>query len=312
MQEKKLKILKKALNYAHLSRDEHLFYCPFCSHHKPKLSINVKKNVFKCWVCDSRGKNLYYLVKRFGNFSQQQEYLQIDGSTEISDFENLFITGEKQEEEQIIELPKEFVSLTGKNLSLTSTPALKYLKNRQISEKDILKWKIGYCVSGEYKNRIIIPSFDEEGRVNYFIARTYKDDFRKYKNPPVSKNIIFNELWIDWESSIVLVEGVFDAFKEENMIPLMGSTLREGSKIFQKVIENNCKIYLALDADAFKKEKDIMLKLLDYGIEIYKMDTNGYDDVFEMPAEIYFERKKHASVINRDNFFEYQFLCTNF
>ena len=312
MQAKKTKILKQVLNHAYSNRDEQLFYCPFCDHHKPKLSVNVEKGVFKCWVCDVRGKNLYYLIKRFGNFHQQQEYLRIEGSTEITEFENLFASSEEEEKEQIVELPKEFVSLTDKTPGLTSTPALKYLEKRGISKKDILKWKIGHCVSGEYKNRIIIPSFNEDGKVNYFIARALKDEFLKYKNPPASKNIIFNELWIDWESPIVLVEGVFDAFKEENMIPILGSTLRENSKIFQKVIENGCKIYLALDSDAFKKEKDIMLKLLDYGIEIYKIDTTGYEDIFEMPGEIYFERKKQSSVINRDNFFEYQFLCATF
>mgnify|MGYP005631781647 CR=1 FL=1 len=42
---------------------------------------------------------------------------------------------------------------------------------------------------------------------HYFVARTYNGDAYKYKNPNASKDIIFNELFIDWNTDLVLVEG---------------------------------------------------------------------------------------------------------
>ena len=72
--------------------------------------------------------------------------------------------------------------------------ALNYLKYRNVSKNDIVRWRIGFCRTGEYAGRVCIPSFDEEGNLSYFIARTYKNDFPKYKNPPVDRNVVFNEL----------------------------------------------------------------------------------------------------------------------
>ena len=52
------------------------------------------------------------------------------------------------------------------------------------------------------------------------------------------KNIIFNELYVDWDSDLVITEGIFDAIKAgPNSIPLLGSTVRENSKLFQKIIK---------------------------------------------------------------------------
>ena len=304
---KKIKILKQVLDYAYSSRDEHLFSCPFCNHHKPKLSVNVEKNVFKCWVCDVRGKNNYYLIKRFGSFDQQQQWLQITNEVDVRDFE-LFISGSQTEQKvkQEIDLPSEYKPLWGTSYLSAQRP-INYLKNRGISNQKILEWKVGYCSDGEYKERIIIPSFDENGDINYFVARSYSGDWKKYKNPSVSRDIVFNNLNVDWDEDVILVEGVFDAFKESNMIPILGSTLREESELFQKIVENKCNVYLAMDPDAREKEKDIILKLLDYGISVYKIDTTGYADISEMPDQIYFKRKQKAKLINRESFFEYQF-----
>ena len=60
---------------------------------------------------------------------------------------------------------------------------------------DIVWWKIGYCPDGDYKQRIIIPSFDMKGNLNYFIARSYTSgEWQKYKNPPAEKDFIFKAL----------------------------------------------------------------------------------------------------------------------
>ena len=90
---------------------------------------------------------------------------------------------------------------------------------------DIVWWKIGYCPDGKYKERVIIPSFDLKGNLNYFIARSYTSgEWQKYKNPPASRNIIFNELYLDFDEDLILVEGVFDAIKVDiKMSPASGS-----------------------------------------------------------------------------------------
>jgi DNA primase len=201
-----------------------------------------------------------------------------------------------------VELPDEFTSLCTANLPATGTYALKYLEKRGLTKADILKWKIGYCFAGEYRNRIIIPSFDEEGDCSYFIARSYTGDSYKYKNPPASKDIAFNELFINWNEDLVLVEGVFDAIVCGNAVPILGSTLRPGSDLLRKIVQNDTPVFIALDPDAAKKERRIIEMLLRYDIELYKIDVAGHEDVGTMTQATFQERKNNASFVDRDNY----------
>ncbi len=298
----KQKILTNILGDNYKTNDEHLFFCPYCKHHKKKLSVNIDKNVYKCWVCDTNGRNLRRIVRRFGTFAQLQEWDILTNKVNITDFDNLFDTIKEAAVERI-SLPDEFNSLVNKDVPLTSLLARKYLKDHSITKEDILYWKIGYCVSGYYANRIVIPSFDRDGYVNYFIARTYNGSWRKYLNPSVSKDIIFNELYIDWDDDLVITEGAFDAIiAGRNSVPLLGSTLKENSKLFQAIVLNDTPVFMALDHDAQKKEQRIIKKFIHYGIEIYKIDTSGYDDVGSMTKEVFKKRKENATFIAQDDY----------
>jgi len=188
------------------------------------------------------------------------------------------------------------------NTSLVSTQALNYLSKRGIDKYDILRWKIGYCSSGKYAGRVIVPSFNEDGKVNYFIARSYDGNWRKYLNPPDSKDIIFNELYIDWEDDIVLTEGVFDAIKIPNSIPILGSTLRENSKLFQNIIKHDPAVYMSLDPDAETKEFKMIESLLKYGVEVYKVEIKPFKDAGEMSKQEFMERKKKATLIKNTDY----------
>lgn len=301
---KKLDILRDILGSHTRTGSEYLFKCVFCNHHKKKLSVNLDKDKFKCWICNRAGPN-HRLVKRLGTFLQQQTWKELTGVVEISEFEKIIFDQQSavsDTEENNLLLPEEFETLCNKNISLVSTQPLNYLQNRGIDKVDILRWKVGYCPSGKYENRIIVPSLSDEGKLNYFIARTYNKHWRKYLNPPESKDIIFNELMVDWESDVVLTEGVFDAIKIENSIPLLGSTLRENSKLFQKIIKHDPAIYMALDPDAESKEYEMIESLLKYDIEVYKVDIKPYKDAGEMSKNEFIDRKKKATLIKNTDY----------
>lgn len=305
MIKKKIKILYNIFGDYHKSRDEFLFHCPKCNHHKKKLSINLDKDKYKCWVCDYRGNTISRLVRRWGSFSQQQNWSELTSDFNPTAFENLFSDIEEVEEKQTIELPTEFNTLATNNGSLTSLPAKKYLKTRGVNKEDILKWKIGFCSHGEFKDRIIIPSFDADGDLNFFIARSYSGDWKKYKNPRVSKNIIFNELYVDWTSDLTIVEGVFDAIIAGNSVPILGSTLSEKHKLFEKIVENDTPVYVALDPDAESKALKLIQKLIQYDVEVYKVKIEPYNDVAEMSKEEYQKRKSEAILMNSNSYLDY-------
>jgi len=296
------KILYETLGHYADKGSELLFACPSCDHHKRKFSVNLDKNAYKCWVCDYHGRSIRRLVRRFGSYIQLQKWDRISHRTDLERFDELFMEGVPGEGKTTVQLPEEFISLCSDKIPATGTYAYRYLNSRGITKADILKWKIGYCFSGEYRNRIIIPSFDDDGDCSYFIARSYTGDSYKYKNPRSSKDIVFNELFINWNEDLTIVEGVFDALVAGNAVPILGSTLRSGSDLLRKIVYNDTPIYIAMDPDAAKKERRIIKMLLEYDIELYKIDVTGYEDVGSMPKDVFRERKNNASFIDRDDY----------
>ena len=300
---KKLRVLKEILGGFYNSSDEYLFYCPKCDHHKKKLSVNLAKNAFKCWICDYSGTSLRRLVRKYGDYNHLSRWAELTDEVDLNLFSDDLFAEKESETDQRLNIPDEFISLANKNLPLTSRNAQIYLKDRGLTKKDVIYWKIGYCDGGQYDGRVLIPSFDKDGYCNYFVTRTYIGDWRKYLNPTASKDIIFNELYLDFDSDLILVEGVFDAIVAgPNSVPLLGSTLKDTSKLFQEIVRNDTSVYIALDPDASKKEDSLIKKLLNYGIEVYKIDISPYNDVGEMTREEFKIRKSQAIHIEEDTY----------
>ena len=301
--QKKFKIISTILGDSYRSNDEHLFACPYCKHYKKKLSVNIEKNVYKCWICETLGRDIRRLVRRFGDFNQLQEWDKLTNRININEFDDLFVEEKKDVKASgYLGMPSGFISLNNEP-SLSASPALNYLKKRDILDKDILYWKMGYCMDGRYANRIIVPSFNEGGDLNYFVARSFCSDPRKYLNPPVSKDVVFNELYLEWDTDLVITEGIFDAIiAGPNAVPLLGSTLRPSSKLFMKIVHNDTPVFLALDPDADNKEKRIIKLFLTYGLEVYKIDISGYEDVSDMGREEFLQRKQNAVLVQETDY----------
>lgn len=261
------------------SKGNHAFKCPFCDHHKLKLEINLnttakRENFWHCWICNSKGKTLLTLFKKIKA-----------PENKINELNVLIIPSKKEEHIAIsaLELPKEFISLSDtiedRIAQIEAKHALGFLKKRNITLNDIKKYNIGFCKEGKYEYRIIVPSYDEYGKLNYFIARDYKEpSLQKYKNPPVSaKDVIGFELYINWDAPIILVEGIFDALTiKRNVIPLFGKVIH--GKLMEKLVKSSVdRIYIALDNDARRDALKQAEMLMSYGKEIYLVEMEGKD-----------------------------------
>jgi DNA primase len=265
------------------ARGNKAYNCPYCNHHKPKLEINFTENKngdnpWHCWVCDKKGKKLYQVFKQAGASDDKMAELRVivkyvGPETEV------------QVQEQV-QLPKEFETFESlKSVDVEGRQALAYLKNRGLTEDDILKYNIGYCSSGRYAKMVIIPSYDANGQLNYFTGRSFeKDPYVKYRNPSVSRDIIPFELFINWNIPLILCEGPFDALAiKRNVIPLLGKNIQ--SKLMKKIVTSSVeKIYIALDKDAQKQALTFCEQLLNEGKEVYLVDMQDKD-----PGEMGFE-----------------------
>jgi DNA primase len=164
------------------------------------------------------------------------------------------------------------------NKSLEYRHALNYLKKRNITRDDILRYNIGYCETGLYRNRIIIPSYDKDASINFFSARDFLNTSNyKYLLPPWSKDIIGFELFINFQEPIVLVEGSFDAISiRNNVIPLFGKIMSNALK--EAILENDVKrVNICLDNDAIKDSLKIVDYLTPFGIDVRLIQMKDKD-----------------------------------
>ena len=274
-------LLEKVLYKSYqMKNGEHAFHCPFCNHHKKKLQVNTETQKWHCWVCNKGGHKIGILLRKINAPKQIiSDVLKI-----LGDYRS--VSKEKEEITQYdVSLPNCYKPLWKKSNDPLYKNAIFYLKNRGITETDILRYSIGYCTSNGYSNRIIIPSYDADGKLNYFIARDmFPNSKLKYKNPPMSKDTVCFELFINWKEPIVLVEGAFDAISvRRNVIPLLGKF--PSKTLVKRLVEKKVKtIYVALDEDAKKDAIKLSKFLMDYGISTYLLDMDGKD-----PSELGFE-----------------------
>ena len=263
------------------ARENYAFSCPFCNHRKPKLEINMAtneegKNFWECWVCQTRGTTIRSLLKQLKTpRDQAQEILKYLPKGTYVEYNKV----------ESVELPKEYQPLySASTTSIVANMVRKYLYERGLTDNDFIKYGIGYCGSGDFSGRIIIPSYTSSGQLNYFVGRSYEGGYFKYKNPETSKDIIFFENLINWNAPIILCEGVFDAIAiRRNAIPILGKAISDS--LYKKILTSPTNdIYIALDTDARTAAIKIAEQFLNLGKRVYLINLNQKD-----PSEMGFK-----------------------
>ena len=224
---------------------------------KGNLELNYNRDVFKCWVCKDTNYmsgSITRLIKIYGTAKNLRDYRLFKPDAA------LFGTRPRID----VKLPegyKKLINCSYKDFKYSS--AMKYLEGRGITKDIIEKFDIGYTTKGTFFNRIIIPSYDEDGKLNYFVARWFDKVYTKikYLNPEVEKqSIIFNEQKINWDATIYLVEGATDHIVVPNSIPLLGKFVSD--TLMEKLHDKaNANIVILFDSDALEDAKFLYGKL---------------------------------------------------
>ena len=252
-------------------QNEFMYWSPFITHHKRKLQVNIQTQKWHCWVSNTGGRNLFQLFKRV-NASREQfkELVELVGEPKYSRVK-------KQDKKDLVRLPDEYKPLWNGGDGIVKRHALTYMYKRGFTDDDILKHNIGYCDEGKYSNRIIIPSYDSNGGLNFFVGRDFYKSKLKYLNSFTSKDVIGFDLFINWDEPIILCEGVFDAMSfKRNAIPLFGKTMSK--RLHKKILKQKVKkVFLALDDDAKLDAMKISEKLMNEGIDVRKIDLKNGD-----------------------------------
>ena len=291
MSERLISLLDNVLGSGHkTSGNNRSYYCPFCNHRKRKLEVQTTtnkkgENPYNCWVCNVKGKRLTSLFKRL-NVGQQNTTL-LHSLININKRPKDIFETETQQKYQFLNLPPEYKPLWVYNKSPEYKNAFYYVtKKRGLTANDIMKYKIGYCATGDYRGNIVIPSYDTNGQLNFFTTRSYYEtEYGKHKNPDVSKDVVGFELFINWNYPVILTEGGFDAVTiKRNVIPLFGKIVLD--KLKYKIIKEKVKeLYIILDPDALRNAIRTVEYFLGNGVKVYLVELQNED-----PNEMGYER----------------------
>jgi DNA primase len=259
--------------------------CPVCDEggNKGNLEVNIEKSLFHCWSCgDYEGTHgsLGKLFDKFGNKKQKKLYQVLKPETIIK----------REKKKKTLKLPDRFTQFKDSSkIYPIRRQAMNYLNGRGITDDMIERYGIGFCDNGDHAGRIVIPSYNKKGELNYYIARSWDPMSRaKYKNPEAEKDkIIFWENLIDWNKDIFLVEGAFDGLFLNNAIPMLGKHMSE--LLFETIYMNaKSNIIICLDADAWQNAVKLYHELnggeLWGRIKLVKLPDNK--DIADLRGEI--------------------------
>jgi len=289
----KVQALRRALGHELITKgDELVFLCPRCHHHKPKLSVNVVLDKFNCWICHFRDK------------SSLAPLLLRDDRERYSPPVDVPVVKKTYD---VPRLPAEFRSLAVDWHSPIQTRALRFLSERGLDRTDVIRLKLGYCETGYYANRVVFPSFDAFGELSFVVGRLFYDVGRfrsqpKYLHGNYDKDIIFNEYLIDWSSPVVLVEGPFDAAIAQNAIALQGCWMDKSSRVFSRLIVEECEVVIALDRDTRTNRRGANWRVADtlmsYGIRCSVLPLGEFPDVGAMSKTEFSNALVHRRPLN--------------
>jgi len=201
----------------------HLGLCPFHAEKTPSFTVNYEKQIFYCFGCGVGGNVFAFLMKKEGlTFPEAVKYIAEKYGIDIP-VESMTPEQKKRisEKESLLSVNKQAMDFFCKSLFEGSSGkrALDYLNKREISEKTIRNYHIGYAPEGwntlynyltkkkippgqiekagliiqrsnapgfydRFRERIIFPIFDPNSQVIGFGGRVMDDSLPKYLNSP--------------------------------------------------------------------------------------------------------------------------------
>lgn len=176
-----------------------------------------------------------------------------------------------------VPLPKEMIRITHKNIPTYLT------RTRNISARTILRFEMGYCETGRYRGRIIIPLRTDGHRSFIAYSTTGRAPKVLYPKHCQMNRFLFpyNYIALKRPRKVVLVEGVMDALRilehghEALPLAMLGSVISSHQiwLLLNLMTERATDITVCLDSDANGKAEKVTKKI---------SSTIGYSQLYQM------------------------------
>jgi len=199
-------------------------------------------------------------------------------STPVTDFKDLFLFSEKTKssDKESQSLPSDLFLRTVKE----HFPD--YLSRRRFSLSEVEGFDLRFTVGGVYRNSIVFPYYDFEGRYITFCSRItksklspYESRYRFPKGSPASQ-VLYGIHLFDSQSYVkrlFVVEGCFDTIRlwsfGEKAVGLSGSKSSSGQLLDLKRLSEltSAEVVVFLDEDAKEHSYSIHYELSSLGVK---------------------------------------------
>lgn len=243
-----------------------------------------------CWNCGEHGNfiELYGIVKGISYEDAKKELFKWDEEKIKRWCKNKSEFKKAKEKHEVEE--NNFNEIRCKCYSLQDEESryTRALKKFYDDRKIPYDYKIYICYDGRYRNRIIIPVFNEKHDIIYFQARRIPGTSiePKYDNPVSPKElVILNRHKFDRNKSIIVHEGLIDAFMindhqgtsclgKEISEELVKELLNLTDKYVIVALDNDSEAYKALERIMRKNKYANKLKYF-----LYPSEFEQYDDI---------------------------------
>jgi len=276
--------------------------CPIetCKSHKDsnkkKLSIHTPDFMCHCWTCGYSSRSIATLLWKYASREKLQEFKNSFATVKDTVDPNV-------QASRIVSLPQNFKLLvTCSSRDFFANAARRYVTSRGLTEDDMWYYKLGISDAQEWDRRVIMPSFDSNGKLNYYAGRAISEKFKpSYMYPDIQRtSLVFNELNVDWTKRLVLCEGPFDLVKcTDNAVPMLGSRLNEKYDLFNKIVINRTPVAIAMDADTWAtKMQQVIKKFREYDVDTLVVDTRAFKDPGSMSKSEFRDALKAAKPLD--------------
>ena len=325
-----LDIVEVISNYLPLtSKGKNYFgVCPFHDDHSPSMSVSKEKQIYTCFSCGATG-NVFKFIQDYENISfmeavkkcadiasisinvgqvrrinkhqdlydiyeLSQKFYQNNINTELGKKAKEYLYGRKIDDSII----KEF----GIGLSLNDKDILtKLLKSKKYDDKQLIRSGLvnenNYLLNDVYRNRIMFPLFDLNGKVIGYNGRVYNGETEnKYVNSKETDIFKKREILYNYhkakdecrkKKTVIIMEGQLDVIRAytigvKNCVASLGTAFgKEQAMLIRKLASN---VILCFDGDdaGLKATKVAILELTKLGIEprVVRLENNSDPDEY--------------------------------
>lgn len=258
----RIDIVELVSKYTKLNKrgDSYIGLCPIHSEDSPSFNINKPKCVYHCFGCNSGG-NVISFIMAINNI----DFL---GAVNIlCEMYNIDINNDTNNDTNN---NADIINRLNSNLK-QNKKALKYLKDRKITDNTIEFFKLGTLLNTDndilfekkelFYNRIIIPIQDKNGKYAAIAGRSINDGKPKYINSSgkiYNKNEFLYGFYnakehIKNSKTSIIVEGYFDVIKMwqfgiKNVVACCSSYISEEQ--IKTLLPLSEKIILCFDGDS--------------------------------------------------------------